>query len=164
MKSKEHPVPNPEWRGATKHQREAVRKLEREITRLMGLELTYTFGGGRNCGPKACPNGPGDCSWFASRLCDVLGVDLKNSNGSTFSLADEGKAGKGKFFTLYIKNPPDPHEAHVIIGVSHGDGTRERFAQCGGRDNPTLGNGPAWFTPTKERLAEFPIRRHFKGF
>jgi len=160
----EHHRPNREWREATEHQRHAIRRVEREITRLSGLDLTYTFGGGRNCGTKPCPDGPGDCSWFASRLCDVLGVDLKEWLGSTYSLAEEGRSGKGKFLTLMIKNPPDPHEAHVIVEISHGPGTPVRHAECGGSDNPTPGNGPSWVHMTKERLAEFPIHRHFKGF
>jgi hypothetical protein len=140
-----------------------IRKVEHEISRLMSLGLDYTFGGGRNCGSRPCPNGPGDCSWFASRLCDVLGVNLKNWLGSTYSLAEEGKAGKGRYFTLMIKNPPDPHEAHVVVEISHGPGTKVRHAECGGSDNPTFGNGPSWVHMDSGRLAEFPIHRHFHG-
>jgi hypothetical protein len=140
-----------------------IRRVEHEISRLMALDLTYTFGGGRNCGVRPCKNGPGDCSWFASRLCDVLGVDLDSWLGSTYSLANEGKPGKGRYFTLMIKNPPDPHEAHVIVEVSHGPGTKHRHAECGGSDNPTFGNGPAWVNMPASRLAEFPIHRHFQG-
>jgi len=94
----------------------------------------------------------------------VLGVHLKNWLGSTYSLAEEGLEGRGKFFTLMIKNPPDPHEAHVILEISHGEGTRVRHAECGGSDNPTPGNGPAWVHMDSARLKEFPIHRHFKGF
>lgn len=160
----EQTVPNRQWHEASESQRKAIRAVEREITRLQALDLDYVFGGGRNCGPRPCKNGPGDCSWFASRLCDVLGVDLKNWLGSTYSLAEEGHEGRGKFFTLMIKNPPDPHEAHVIVEVSHGKGTKVRHAECGGSDNPTIGNGPAWVHMTPERLKEFPIHRHFRGF
>lgn len=162
-KAAEHSIPNRQWHDASPEVRRAVRKAEKEITRLQSLDLDYVFGGGRNCGPRPCPNGPGDCSWFASYICQVLGVDLKNWLGSTYSLAEEGIPGKGKFFTLMIKNPPDPHEAHVILEISHGKGTKHRHAECGGSDNPTLGNGPAWVNMPQSRLDEFPIHRHFKG-
>lgn len=160
----EHSKPNHEWVNASESVRHAMRSAEREVSRLMSLELDYSFGGGRNCGQYPCPNGPGDCSWFASHICRILGVTLKTWLGSTYSLAEEGVEGRGKFLTLMIKNPPDPHEAHVILELSHGEGTRKRHAECGGSDNPTPGNGPAWVNMDSARLAEFPIHRHFRGF
>lgn len=161
---REHSKPNHEWVDAPANIRHAMRRGEREISRLMGLGLDYDFGGGRSCGSRPCPDGEGDCSWFASRVCDVIGVELKNWLGSTYSLAEEGIEGKGKFLTLMIKNPPDPHDAHVILELSHGKGTKVRHAECGGSDNPTPGNGPAWVNMSSARLAEFPIHRHFRGF
>jgi hypothetical protein len=137
-----------------------LRRAEKEVTRLAGLHLPYVFGGGHVT--PAPHNGPFDCSSFASHLAQVLGFDIPT--GTTYTLANVGDPGEGKYFTLHIKNPPDPHEAHVIVSFSHGPGTKLRWAQCGGRDNPTTGGGPTWFRPTKARIAEFPIKRHFKGF
>jgi hypothetical protein len=149
------------------HNFHRVRTGEREISRLAALGLYYGFGGGRNCGPHPCGDYSagqvgGDCSWLVLRTCYIMGLPIKNWLGSTYSLAEEGSEGKGKLFTIHVKNPPDPHEAHTIMEFHHPG--HDRGAECGGSDNPHPRGGPSWFRPSAERIAEFPIKRHFKGF
>lgn len=149
-----------------------IRRAEKEITRLQRLHLPYKLGGGRWWSGKrsgTTANGPGDCSWLAMHICDVLGVKLKNPAGNTVSLAEEGQEGTSDLFTLFIKNPPgNVEDEHVILRFRRrrtfgGLLPRYRWAECGGSDNPTPGGGPTWFRPTPERIAQFPIHRHFKG-
>ena len=150
--------------------RRLIRRGEREITRLKRLRLPYKLGGGRwwnglRSGTTA--NGPGDCSWLAMHICDVLGIHLKDPAGNTVSLAQEGEEGTSPYFTLFIKNPPGEVEnEHIILRFRRrrrlfGLLPKFKWAECGGSDNPTASGGPAWFRPTEERMAEFPIQRHF---
>jgi hypothetical protein len=148
--------------------RERVRAAEKDVTRLQRLGLSYAWGGGRDCGYDPCKDGPGDCSWFAGAIVNAMGVRLPfpASSLSTYSLAEAGLPGHGRYLTLYIKNVPGrPEESHVIVGL------RGRFAECGGSDNPHPGDGPGWFHPGElmgltvhQRLSEFTTRRHFHGF
>jgi hypothetical protein len=101
-----------------------------------------------------------------------MGIKLRNDAGSTWSLAEEGEAGVGEFFTLFIKNAPG--DEHVICRLRqrprpwHFGKTKFRWVECGGTDNPSSGGGPSFFTPGKgmgmapeERIKEFNIHRRF---
>lgn len=154
--------------SVSEHNFHLIRAAEHTITRLEHMGLHYDFGGGRNHGstptmPRDLERGGdgGDCSWLAGVVCVKLGQRIVWP-GSTFSLATEGVEGRGKIFTMHIKNLADPAESHVILEFAHPGHTR--WAECGGRDNPTSTGGPAWFHPTADRIAEFPIKRHFRGF
>lgn len=150
------------------HNFHLLRAAEHTVTRLEALGLHYDFGGGRDCGSIPCmprhfshDDDGGDCSWLTALLCWKLGQHV-SWPGTTYTLATEGIEGEGQLFTMHIKNFADPAESHVINEFHHPGHTR--WAECGGRDNPTPTGGPAWFHPTPERIAEFPIKRHFKGF
>jgi hypothetical protein len=150
------------------HNYHLLRGAEHTVSRLEHLGLHYGFGGGRDCGNVPCMprhyqagDTGGDCSWLAAVLCFKLGQKV-SWPGSTYTLATEGREGEGKMFTMHIKNLADPAESHVIVEFKHP--THTRWAECGGRDNPTPGGGPAWFHPTDARIEEFAIKRHFKGF
>jgi hypothetical protein len=155
----------------SKLQRKKIRRIEKAISRLAKMRLIYKYGGGRGSTHMLNPAGPGlgwsDCSGLAQYLCEVGDIHLKNFVGSTWSLAEEGEAGKSDLFTLFIKN--NPGDEHVIIRVRkrprpwHRGETRYRWAECGGTDNPTSGGGPTWFRPTPDRIKEFPIHRKFVG-
>lgn len=145
-----------------------LRKAEREITRLQALDLQYKLGGGRFCGDSPCNytkffhgGDGGDCSWLQYLVCDILDVPVKSPIGWTGTLQSEGHAGEGKFYTIYIKEP-ELTEGHTIGRFHHP--VKDHWFECGGRDNPQPGDGVSWFHPTPERIAEFPIKRHFKGF
>lgn len=144
------------------------------------MGLVYLWGGARGGRSMLPPTARGqawtDCSGLAQYLLAVGGVKLKNPVGSTFSLAEEGAAGKGELLTLFIKNVP-ASDAHVIIRLRkrprpwHFGKTRYRWAECGGSDNPRPGGGPTWFTPgatqgrrPEDRIAEFPIHRNFDSW
>lgn len=133
----------------------AMRRVLAEIQRVHNQNLSYAWGGSHN---EAIVHGDDyDCSSWASHLCQM--ANLKVSTATTYGLAGAGKAGEGKWLTLYIKNPPNPHDAHVIVRVF--DGHRYRWTECGGSDNPRPKGGPCWFTPSPARIAQFPIHRHF---
>lgn len=146
---------------------------------LIGKGMAYLWGGGH---VTPADDGPGDCSWFASWLWQRFERALVT--GTTYTLADVGEEGLGRWFGLMIKNiAGEPDESHVIewwnisrqeaaeLGIEHyrcADGFF--YTECGGSDNPTAGNGPTFFTPgegmgltLQQRLAEFPIHRHPKG-
>lgn len=157
--------------------RKRIRRGETLTKRLQALGLIYSYGGGRVGGHIVKPERGTkwtDCSGFATYLLDAMGIKLKNDAGSTWSLAEEGKAGKGKNLTLFIKNGTALGDEHVIVRLRkrprpwHFGKTKYRWVECGGSDNPTSGGGPAFFTPGKgmgltpeERQKEFPIHRHF---
>lgn len=150
------------WR---KHYRKAlaagppqvIHEMIEEVNRLISKGMAYSWGGGHG---TPANSGPGDCSWFASRLWQMI---EPIATGTTYTLANEGEAGQGKWFTLYIKNIPGrADESHVICRIY--DGHTVRWCQTGGRDNTRPGAGPCWFEPTPSRIAEFNILRHPKGF
>jgi hypothetical protein len=152
-----------------------VRRMEEMAKQLSTLGLYYSYGGGRVGGRIVQPdrNAPWtDCSGGATYLLDVGGVKLKNDAGSTWSLATEGEAGEGEMFTLFIKN--DPGDEHVICRFRlrpkpwHRGEARHRWWEVGGSDNRSSRGGPSFFTPgagmglsIAERVAQFPITRHF---
>lgn len=154
-----------------------IRRGETLTKRLQGMNLIYSYGGGRVGGHITTPQAGQkwtDCSGFATYLLDAMGVKLKNDAGSTWSLAEEGVAGVGEFCTLFIKNASAPGDEHVIVRLRkrprpwHLGKTKYRWVECGGSDNPTPGGGPAFFTPGRgmgltpeQRIKEFPIHRKF---
>lgn len=148
-----------------------VRHAEREIKRLELMFGTYDLGGGRRCGDQFCnfKNGlyegkyVGDCSWLQGYVCELLGIKLSTPPSLTWtgSLYKEGKSGKGKLYTMLVKDPEDT-EGHTI-GLFH-HRFKDRGFECGGSDNPHSGNGVSFVKFTPERLAEFPYRRHFEGY
>ena len=148
-----------------------VRHAEREIKRLELLYGAYDLGGGRRCGDQFCnfKNGlyegkyVGDCSWLQGLTCEMLGIKLSTPPSLTWtgSLYKEGKAGKGKLYTLFVKDPEDT-EGHSIGCFHHH--LKDRWFECGGSDNPHPNNGVTFWKPTAERIAEFPYRRHFEGY
>lgn len=145
-----------------------IRRMEKAVSRFKAMRLLYNYGGGRVGGRMLAPQRKGeawsDCSGLSQLLLAVGGVPLREPAGSTWSLAEEGRAGEGKNFTLFIKNAPgDEHvinrhrrRLHWVPGLP-----KYRWSECGGSDNPQAGGGPAWFRPSEARIAEFPIRRHF---
>lgn len=147
-----------------------IRAMEHEVTRLEALDLHYGRGGGRNCGPLPCTYKDysegdigGDCSWLTLVLCAIAHFPIKEWLGYTGTLVSEGEQGHGELFTMHIKDPFEHEgEGHVINEFKHPD--HHRWAECGGSDNPSDRGGPHWFKPTPERIAEFPYKRHFKGF
>jgi hypothetical protein len=134
-----------------------IQAMVSEINRLIAKSMPYLWGGGHG---TPANSGPGDCSWFASRLVQMLAPGM--ATGTTFTLASDSHLtdGKGSFLTLHIKNVP-AGDAHVICELF--DGHTTRWCETGGRDNTEHG-GPCWFTPTSSRINEFPIKRHVKGF
>lgn len=151
-----------------REKRRVIRKVEKGAKRVSRRSLIYSYGGGRGATRMHDPPVSGswtDCSGFAQWLCQISGIRLKNYVGSTWSLAEEGRAGTSPWFTLFITN--EAGEEHVIIRLRRKwSATRKifgefRWVECGGSDNPTLGEGPAFFHPTPERIAHFPIHRHF---
>lgn len=152
-----------------------LRRGETLTKRLMRLNLIYSYGGGRVAGHIVAPVAGEkwtDCSGFATYLLDAMGIKLKNDAGSTWSLAEEGEAGVGEFFTLFIKNAAG--DEHVICRMRkrprpwHFGKTKYRWVECGGTDNSSAGGGPCFFTPgsgmgltPEQRVAEFPIHRKF---
>jgi hypothetical protein len=155
------------------------RKGVADLVRLIAKHMAYVFGGGH---VTPADDGPGDCSWLASREWQHFDPDLPT--GTTFTLAEAGRAGFGRRFSLMIKNiAGEPDESHVIerweftpeeirtLGVQKYVIDGFVYSECGGSDNPTPGNGPTWFIPGKgmgltveQRLAEFSIHRHPEGF
>lgn len=153
-----------------------IRRGERAVTDLERLGLHYLLGGARGAGGVILPpSGPRtgwtDCSGCQYYLLDVMGIPYDRSKPLwTGSLKDWGVEGYSEFFTLFLKEP-DRVDGHVIARLRHRPGWRHRsgparfrWVECGGFDNPKAGGGPTWFRPTKARVAEFPIRRHFPGF
>lgn len=145
-----------------------IRSAEKEITHLQSLNGRYKLGGGRNCGSAPCSYSSfsqggyvGDCSWLQLRVCHILRVPIKSPLGWTGTLQFEGEEGEGKLYTIYIKEPENT-EGHTIGRFHHP--AKDHWFECGGRDNPQPGDGVTWFHPTQERIDEFPIKRHFKGF
>lgn len=153
----------------------AIRRGEKLVTRLSRMYLPYAYGGGRVNGRIVDPvdGRPWtDCSGCAIYvLIHGYGVKLKDAAGSTWSLANEGEAGKSQYLTLYIKNTPD--DEHIIVRARkrprpwHFGIPRFRYWQCGGSDNPQ-GGQPTWFIPGlkmglrwKTRVAQFYIQRNF---
>jgi len=94
-------------------------------------------------------------------VCRLLHVNVKDWLGWTGTLASEGHAGPGKLFTIHIKEPFET-EGHTVGQFHHP--LKDRWVQCGGRDNPHPNKGVTFWTPTQERIAEFAIKRHFPGF
>jgi hypothetical protein len=145
-----------------------IRAAEHEISRLQALDLSYLLGGGRRCGPTPCNHTAfsqggegGDCSWLQYLVCHILGVSVKSPIGWTGTLQFEGHSGPGKLYTIYVKEPENT-EGHTIGRFHHP--SRDHWFECGGSDNPQPGDGVSWIHPTPERIAEFPILRHFEGF
>lgn len=94
-----------------------LRRGETLTKRLMRMNLIYSYGGGRVGGHITTPVAGQkwtDCSGFATYLLDAMGIKLRNDAGSTWSLAEEGEAGVGEFFTLFIKNGTALGDEHVI--------------------------------------------------
>lgn len=152
-----------------REKRRRIRKIEKGAKLVFGRNLTYSYGGGRVGGRIVDPPASGpwtDCSGLASWLLERGGIHLKNGAGSTWSLAEEGSAGESPWLTLFIKNNPGGDE-HVIVrlrrkySVTRKLFGEHRWVECGGSDNPKLGNGPAFFHPSPSRVAEFPIHRRF---
>lgn len=145
-----------------------VERMLQEALRDTTLGLHYVWGGGHGESPThafdSAHSTGGDCSSYASHLCQVAVPKVKT--GTTFTLASSAgskgsglKKGPGKFVTLHIKNSP-ANDAHVIVEI-HFKG-RVYWTQCGGRDN-TKGGGPCIFKPTADRIAEFPTKVHPNG-
>lgn len=150
-----------------------LRRGEKFVSRLAHMGLPYKWGGGRRWNPTRTVISPegGDCSWGAMECLAHMGVRLANPAGSTWSLAEEGREGVGENFTLFIKNTVgDEHvimrwrRRHTLLGLL----PKHRWAETGGTDNPKPKGGMSWFVPgrgmglsVKQRVEEFPIRRHF---
>lgn len=131
-----------------------------ELGRLIARDDPYVWGGGH---VTPANEGPGDCSWLASRLAQIAVPGM--ATGTTFTLATDSHLadGEGDFFTLHIVNSP-ASEAHVIeewSGKCFADG-QARWSECGGSDNTRRG-GACWFSPDFARIAHFPIRKHIPG-
>lgn len=149
-----------------------IRRVEKAVSRASRMNLIYRLGGGRAGGgtffPRTSGEAWGDCSAWACLLCAIAGLKLDNPDGWTGTLQDEGKAGKSEYLTLFIKEPMNV-DGHVIIRLRkrprpwHFGIPVYRWTECGGRDNPKSGGGPTWFRPTKSRIEEFPIQRHFEA-
>lgn len=149
-----------------------IRRAEKAVSALQAMNLVYKLGGGRGGGHSLWPAGRGiawgDCSWFACLLCAIAGIRLNHPDGWTGTLAQEGEEGVSDFLTLFIKDA-NSVDGHVIVRLRkrprpwHRGVPKYRWAECGGRDNPRSGGGPTWFRPTPDRIAEFPIKRHFKA-
>ncbi|MBS1893658.1 MAG: hypothetical protein JST59_20350 [Actinobacteria bacterium] len=157
---------------ANRKKRRIIRKVEKGAKLVSARKLDYAFGGGRGATRMMSPPEAGpwtDCSGYASWLCQISGIPLKNYVGSTWSLAEEGHEGESIWFTMFIKNNAGDDQ-HIILRLRrrlldpkrlrYG---RYRWVECGGSDNPVLGSGPAWFHPTPERIAQFYTHRHFPG-
>jgi hypothetical protein len=133
-----------------------IRRGETLTKRLMRMRLIYSYGGGRVAGHITTPLAGQkwtDCSGFATYLLDAMGIKLRNDAGSTWSLAEEGEAGVGEFFTLFIKNAPG--DEHVICRLRqrprpwHFGKTKFRWVECGGTDNPHLAAVPRSSRPAR---------------
>lgn len=131
---------------------EAVEKVAAEIERLSKLGLDYVLGGGH--ATPAPANGPFDCSSFVSRCVQL--VDPGAPTMATPQLATYGQEGKGEWITLYVHNG-GAGGGHTLIKVG------DRYAECGGSDNPDPNGGPSWIEPSAGRLAEFESVRHPRG-
>src|ERR1700684_651506 len=166
-------------RYSDRHKRRMIRAVEKGAKAVSTRMLDYDLGGGRDYAHNRMFKPPmsgdwHDCSGYASWLLqqaeDAGHVTLlKNGCGSTITLAEEGEHGDSAWLTLFIKNPPgEVDNEHVIIRlrrkwlVSRKIFGEHRWVECGGSDNPHIGDGPAFFHPTKARIEEFPIHRHFK--
>ena len=140
---------------SNRQKRKIIRRIEKGAKLVSKRNLIYAFGGGRGATRMMNPpqSGPWtDCSGYAQWLCQISGVHLDNYVGSTWSLAEEGEAGESPWFTLFITN--ESGEEHVIIRLRRrylvtrklfGD---HRWIECGGSDNPKIGDGPRSSTPT----------------
>jgi hypothetical protein len=165
----------PEQRTGAEHDHKVarIRRVEQSISRLERLDLIYLLGGARGSRAITPPAGAGvewtDCSGFVLFELAVAGIQTRFPTGWTGTLAQEGSEGLSEYLTVFLKEP-EQTEGHTILrlrhhpGWPHREGAAEwRWAECGGRDNPHAGDGPTWFKPTDERIAEFPIRRHFRA-
>jgi len=162
-----------------------------DLIHLISKGMAYAWGGGH---VTPADEGPGDCSWLASR--NVQHFDPSIPTGTTYTLAEAGEPGFGSQLTLMIKNIPGrADESHVIelweltheliaglklqkwvigtevLGHAARPGNAFLVSECGGSDNPTSGNGPSFVIPgqgmgltVEQRLAEFTVHRHVKGF
>lgn len=156
-----------------KEKMKRVRRAEKTVSKLAGMNLIYKLGGARGGSKHNAIENPTasgvpwtDCSGFALYLMSVMGIKADDPAGWTGTLVGEGTAGESDYFTLYIKEPFNV-EGHVIVRLRkrprpwHRGQTKYRWAECGGRDNPKSGGGPTWFKPTLSRIAEFPEHRRF---
>jgi hypothetical protein len=152
------------------------RRAERTIKALERMGLVYDLGGARGSSEHNGinpPSGSGlpwtDCSGFVLYIMSILGIKAKHPAGWTGTLVEEGEVGASPYFTIYLKEP-EQREGHVIIRLRkrprwwHLGKPKHRWAECGGNDNPHPDDGPTFWTPSKERIAEFPYQRHFREF
>lgn len=140
-----------------------VERYLAEAKRLSKLLEPYVWGGSHGSSPTP-PNGPFDCSSYASHLDQTVVQDVETT--TTFSMETNAKAGahglemgEGQFITHHICNSP-ASDAHVITSIRiHG---KLWWTECGGSDNTERG-GPCFFNPSAARIAHFPIKCHPKG-
>jgi hypothetical protein len=163
---------------ANRHKRKMIRAIEKGAKLVSRRSLLYRLGGGRDFAHNRMFDPPQsgywtDCSGYASWLIHLAekagGAKLlANGCGSTWSLAEEGLPGESKWLTMFIKNNGGDDQ-HIILRLRRrwliqrliwGE---HRWVECGGSDNPRLGNGPAWFHPSESRVREFYIHRRFRA-
>lgn len=156
-----------------KHKRKFIRAIEKGAKLVYGRDLKYAWGGGRVGNHIIDPPISGDwtdcsgcASWLIEQAEKATGVKLiKNGAGSTWSLAEEGVAGTSPWFTMFIKNHGS--DDHIILRlrrkwlISRKLFGEFRWVECGGSDNPKIGDGPAFFHPDAARIAEFDTHRRF---
>jgi len=97
-------------------------------------DYAYAWGGGH-----ASFQRPYDCSGFVSAILHAGG--LLDAPEATGQLSKWGKLGEGNFFTVWVKDLPNPHLSHTFMtftlqGKNKG---KQEFAEAGGAESSHTG-------------------------
>lgn len=113
-----------------------VQKAFAAAKRIDARDTRYSWGGGHNA--QFAPSGPNngyDCSGFVSAVLHAGGF-LDRAMG-TGELIRQGKPGKGRVLTMWVRETGDPHQSHTFLTFETGSGTV--YAEAGGANSGHTG-------------------------
>lgn len=131
---------------------DAVARAYAKAQEISGHSYPYVFGGGH--GSFAAPY---DCSGCVSAVLNAGGV--LSAPMATGGLSTFGKAGTGKYVTVWVRETSNPHESHTFIEFTlPGKGT-----QHFGTGRWGTSQGGAGFKPSLHPKSGF-VARHADGW